>query len=193
MVPCQKISQCYGPCYQVNWGENYVNRYRKFDKIQRIFLTAVSKIRLQGNVVSLIKDIYEKAIGYCRTFDTWPVSVHAFIWRPRVGAPARGIVLCGGALTLQQWRTGSVVVPCELICSQACGILIPQPGIEPLLPALQGRFATTAPPAKSLDTLPLKSKSGLRQSCLPSVLPLEIISVLADATRKRQTWDSNLC
>ena len=40
--------------------ENYVNRYRKFNKIQRIFLTAVSKIRLQGNVVSLIKGIYEK-------------------------------------------------------------------------------------------------------------------------------------
>ena len=31
----------------------------------------------------------------------------------------------------------------------ACGILVPQLGLEPLSPALQGRFLTTRPPGKS--------------------------------------------
>ena len=29
---------------------------------------------------------------------------------------------------------------------KACGILAPQPGIEPALPALEGDFLTTGPP-----------------------------------------------
>ena len=35
-------------------------------------------------------------------------------------------------------------------CSAACGILVPQPGIELLSPALQGEFLTTGSPGKSL-------------------------------------------
>ena len=34
----------------------------------------------------------------------------------------------------------SLVVVHGLSCSTACGILVPQPGIEPVSPALQGRF-----------------------------------------------------
>ena len=34
--------------------------------------------------------------------------------------------------------------------SEACGIIVPQPGIEPTFPALQGRFLTTGPAGKSL-------------------------------------------
>ena len=34
-------------------------------------------------------------------------------------------------------------------CPMACGILGPRPGIEPMSPALQGRFLTTGPPGKS--------------------------------------------
>ena len=30
----------------------------------------------------------------------------------------------------------------------ACGILVPQPGIEPTSPALEGGFLTTGPPEK---------------------------------------------
>ena len=48
-------------------------------------------------------------------------------------------------------RTGSVVVACRLSCPVACGILVPLPGIEPMSPALQGRFLTTGPPGKSPD------------------------------------------
>ena len=44
----------------------------------------------------------------------------------------------------------SVVGPCGLSCSEACGILVHQPGIEPAAPALQGGFFTTGPPGKSL-------------------------------------------
>ena len=40
---------------------------------------------------------------------------------------------------------GSVVTVHGLSCSVACGILLPGPGIEPMSPALQGRFLTTGP------------------------------------------------
>ena len=33
---------------------------------------------------------------------------------------------------------------------EACGILAPQPGIEPAPPALEGEVLTTGPPGKSL-------------------------------------------
>ena len=35
-------------------------------------------------------------------------------------------------------------------CPVACGILVPQPRIEPVSPALEGRFLTTGLPGKSL-------------------------------------------
>ena len=43
------------------------------------------------------------------------------------------------------WALGhkGLVVP-------ACGILVPQPGMEPSSPALQGGFLTTRPPGQSL-------------------------------------------
>ena len=34
---------------------------------------------------------------------------------------------------------------------EACGILAPQPGLEPAPPALESRFLTTGPPGKSLE------------------------------------------
>ena len=46
---------------------------------------------------------------------------------------------------------GSVVVAARrLSCLTVCGILVPQPGIEPASRALEGRFLTTGPPGKSL-------------------------------------------
>ena len=38
---------------------------------------------------------------------------------------------------------------CRLSCLTACGILVPQPGIQPACPALEGGFLTTGPPGKS--------------------------------------------
>ena len=40
-----------------------------------------------------------------------------------------------------------------LSCPVACGILVPQPGIEPASPALEGGFFTTGPPGKSLISI----------------------------------------
>ena len=48
----------------------------------------------------------------------------------------------------------------RLSCPAECGILVPQPGIEPMSPALQGTYLTTGPPGKS-HTLP----SLRRQIC----------------------------
>ena len=45
--------------------------------------------------------------------------------------------------------TGSVAAARGLGCHTACGILVPQPGIEPVSPALEGRFLTTGPLGKS--------------------------------------------
>ena len=44
-----------------------------------------------------------------------------------------------------------VIVARGLSCATACGILVPQPGIEPMSPALAGGFLTTGPPGKSQD------------------------------------------
>ena len=41
-------------------------------------------------------------------------------------------------------------VVAALSCSEACGILVPWPGIEPASLALKGRFLTTGPPGKLL-------------------------------------------
>ena len=42
-------------------------------------------------------------------------------------------------------------------CPVACRTLTPQPGMEPVSPALQGRFLTTGPPRKSYQILTLSS------------------------------------
>jgi len=44
----------------------------------------------------------------------------------------------------------SVVAVSGLSCAMTCGILVPRPEIEPIFPALAGRFLTTGPPGKSL-------------------------------------------
>ena len=43
----------------------------------------------------------------------------------------------------------SLVVAHKLSCPSACGILVPQPGVEPMIPAMEGGFLTTEPPKKS--------------------------------------------
>ena len=57
--------------------------------------------------------------------------------------------LCCGMQDLSLWHTGSLVVAHGLSCPEACGILVPRPGIEPASPALEGGFLTTGPPGKS--------------------------------------------
>ena len=50
------------------------------------------------------------------------------------------------------WLMGLLVAACGVSCSEARGILVPRPGIEPSSPALQNRFLTTGPPGKSLPS-----------------------------------------
>ena len=49
-----------------------------------------------------------------------------------------GIVAAHGLLYLKH----------RLSCPSARGILVPRPGVEPMPPALEGRFLTTGPPGK---------------------------------------------
>ena len=46
----------------------------------------------------------------------------------------------------------SLVAHAGLVAPAACGIIVPQPGIELASPALKGDFLTTGPPGKSLSS-----------------------------------------
>ena len=70
------------------------------------------------------------------------------------------IVVCGTSLVVNHglYRVcvftdcsaqASVFALCRLGCPVACGILVPQPGIEPASPASENRFLTAGPPGKS--------------------------------------------
>ena len=47
------------------------------------------------------------------------------------------------------WLCRVLVAACRISCSKARGILVPQPGIKPASPAMQGGFLTTGLPGKS--------------------------------------------
>ena len=47
----------------------------------------------------------------------------------------------------------SLVAVCVISCSEACGILVPRAGIEPVSPALGGGFLATGPPGKTETSL----------------------------------------
>ena len=49
--------------------------------------------------------------------------------------------------------TGSVVAAHGFSCPTACGVLVPQPGLGPAPPALEGGPLATGPPEKSLYLL----------------------------------------
>ena len=68
--------------------------------------------------------------------------------------------LCCIMQDLLLWFLDSLVVAHGLsslaqgfICSTACGILVPQPGLEPVSPTLQHRFLSTEPARKSLQSV----------------------------------------
>ena len=51
----------------------------------------------------------------------------------------------------------------------ACGILVPQPGIKPASPALEGRFLTTGPPEKSPYLFFIKRNHPLGSTSLAEI------------------------
>ena len=71
-----------------------------------------------------------------------------FIWLHWVLVVANGIFIASCKIFHCSMQA-SVIGACGLGCSLPCGILVPQLGIEPMSPALQG-FLTTWPPGKSL-------------------------------------------
>ena len=79
-----------------------------------------------------------------------------FIWLPRV-LVASCRIYHSDAQILELLHVGSVVA-CRLSCSTACGISVPQPGIELKSPALQGGFLTTGPPGEFLLIFYIKGK-----------------------------------
>ena len=68
------------------------------------------------------------------------------IYLAALGLVALGLCSCG---TQALECAGSVVVVRGLSYSMACGILVPQPKIEPLSPALHHGVLTIGPPGKS--------------------------------------------
>ena len=69
------------------------------------------------------------------------------LWHSRSFIVVHRLSGCGA---LAAEYTGSTVAARGLRYSVACGIIVPQPGIKPRSPALQGRFLTTGPPGRSL-------------------------------------------
>ena len=69
------------------------------------------------------------------------------------GSRRCGLCSLWHAGSLQLTCTSSLVVARRISCPTACGILVPQPGIEPTSPALEGRFFTIGPPGKSLKRI----------------------------------------
>ena len=62
---------------------------------------------------------------------------------------------------------GSVVTASGPSCCLACGILVPQSGIEPVFPALQSGFLTTETAGKSLRSRAFCFKPFGFAYCLP--------------------------
>lgn len=48
-------------------------------------------------------------------------------------------------------HTLSIAATHRLSCPAACGVLVPQPGIEPVYLPLEGRLLTIGPPRKSQE------------------------------------------
>ena len=66
----------------------------------------------------------------------------------------RGLHCTTADLSLQ--HVDSLAVACSLSYSKVCGILVPQPGIEPASPALQSGFLTTWLPGMSREALQIQ-------------------------------------
>ena len=64
-----------------------------------------------------------------------------------------GIFYCSVLASLWLWGAGSGLAAHRLTFSTACGILIPQPRMEPMSSTLEGGFLPTGPPGKSQDDL----------------------------------------
>ena len=74
-------------------------------------------------------------------------SDRVYRWCLFIYLAALGLSCSTGRCSL--WHTDSLGAAHKLSFSMSYEILVPQPGIKPASPALQGRFLTTGPPKKS--------------------------------------------
>ena len=79
--------------------------------------------------------------------------------------------------SLLQLVNFSLVVTPGLSCPSACGILVPQPGIEPASSALQGGFLTTRSPGKSQYRFPLEALGFSLRTTTPAQ-PIYLVDCL---------------
>ena len=70
----------------------------------------------------------------CHAFNRMSLKTFFFIWLCQVLVAAHGIFCCS---------THSLAAAPRLSCLAACGISVLWPGMESMIPALQGRFLTT--------------------------------------------------
>ena len=93
-------------------------------------------------------------------------QLNLFIWLCRISdascriffAPCRSFLAARGVSLVAR---APVVAVHQLSYPAACGILVPQPGIEPVSSALQGRFLTPGPLGKSCATSLYEVSKGL--------------------------------
>ena len=77
---------------------------------------------------------------------------YLFIWQYLVLVALCGVFAAScGIFPLQCMK--SLVVAHRLSCFEVCGILVPQSGIKPASPVLEGGFLTAGPQGKSLEIL----------------------------------------
>jgi len=97
-------------------------------------------------------------------------------------------------------REGSVVVVHRFSCCKACGILLPQLGIEPVPPVLAGRFFTTGPAEKFYSWKLLNPRRGAEEHWFIAsgsevqviIWHLRLASAVETVSIKQCDWALNL-
>ena len=64
-------------------------------------------------------------------------------------SPQASLIVTLGLQNAQPQQLCCVGSACRLSCSTDCDILVPQPGMKPMSPELEGWYITTGPPGKS--------------------------------------------
>lgn len=93
-------------------------------------------------------------------------AIFLFVWLHQVLVAAIGI-FCYSTWILSHSGMGSVVMAGGPSCPAACGILAPQPRIEPVSSALQDELSITGPPGKSLPLSFERKSEGCKKEGRP--------------------------
>ena len=122
-------------------------------------------IRDPGGKMDFLLGSFPGHFSFFLFLKTWFIKKNVFnFWLFWVFIAARWLslvmvnkLLIAVASRYRAWSLGclgSIVMAYRLSCPMACG-LFPDPGIEPVFPALAGGFLTTEPPGKALAIFPI--------------------------------------